>query len=91
MTPDAKNDDGLFDLCIVHEVSKPRIFSLVPRFLKGTQFSQKEVQLQQAGHVKLTALLGVLPAHMDGEIISSDATELEIKLLPRCLQVICPE
>ena len=56
MTPDAKNDDGLFDLCIVHEVSKPRIFTLVPHFLKGSQYGQKEVQLRQANQVTVTAL-----------------------------------
>lgn len=90
MTPESKNDDGLFDICIVHEVSKPRIFTLIPHFLKGTQFSEKEVQLRQASQVTVTAVHGGLPAHMDGEIISVDSTELVIELLPKRLQLICP-
>jgi diacylglycerol kinase (ATP) len=90
MSPDAHNDDGLFDLCIVRGVSRPRIFTLIPHFLKGSQFSQKEVQFRQAGVVICTAVQGALPAHLDGEIMSVNGTNLAIKILPRRLQVICP-
>ena len=36
-------DDGLLDLCITHEVSRARIFSLIPHFLQGTQATQKPI------------------------------------------------
>ena len=44
----AQNDDGLFDICIVHEVNKARIFTLISYFFSGAQFGQKEVQFRQA-------------------------------------------
>lgn len=89
MSPEARNDDGLLDLCIVHEVSKGRIFTLIPHFFSGTQFGQKEVQFRQAEQVTVTAVRGVLPAHMDGEIICTESKELSVNLLPRQLEVIC--
>jgi diacylglycerol kinase (ATP) len=91
MSPEAQNDDGLLDLCVVREVSKPRIFTLIPYFFSGTQFAQKEVQLLQAEQVTVTAVDGVLPAHLDGEIISREGKELSVELLPRQLEVICGE
>ena len=48
MAPDAKPDDGLFDLVIVRQVSRLRIFSLIPHFMKGTQGSQPEVRTLRA-------------------------------------------
>ena len=44
MAPDSKPDDGLFDLVIVRQVSRLRIFSLIPHFMKGTQGTQPEVR-----------------------------------------------
>ena len=90
MSPQAQNDDGLLDLCIVHEVSKGRIFTLIPYFFSGAQFGQKEVQFLQTNQVTVTAVRGVLPAHMDGEIIGMESTELSVQLRPRQVDVICP-
>lgn len=90
MSPQAQNDDGLLDLCIVHEVSKARIFTLLPHFFSGAQFKQKEVQFRQAAQLTVTAVRGVLPAHLDGETLCTDATELVVKLLPRQLDLISP-
>lgn len=88
MSPESQNDDGLLDLCIVREVSKGRIFTLIPHFFSGSQFAQKEVQFLQADEVVVTAQQGVLPAHLDGETLSTAGTELVIKLLPGQLDLI---
>jgi len=90
MTPHAKLDDGLFDLCMAHEAGRLRIFALIPHFMHGTQETQKEITTGQATHVSITALKGVLPTEVDGEIISEDCTHLEIELLPKQLEIICP-
>ena len=88
MAPDAKPDDGLFNLCIAHEVSRARIFSLIPHFLKGTQVTQEPITTGQAAHVSITAVKGVLPAQTDGEILCIDGQHLEIELLPRQIEVL---
>ncbi|MGA2489324.1 MAG: diacylglycerol kinase family protein [Anaerolineales bacterium] len=91
MAPDSKPDDGLFDLVIVRQVSRLRIFGLIPHFMKGTQGSQPEVQTLQAARVAITALEGGLPAQSDGEIICVDGSRLDIELLPHQVEVVCPK
>jgi diacylglycerol kinase (ATP) len=91
MAPDSKPDDGLFDLVIVRQVSRLRIFSLIPHFMKGTQGSQPEVQTLRAARVAITALEGALPAQSDGEIICVDGSHLDIELLPAQVEVVCPK
>jgi diacylglycerol kinase (ATP) len=90
MAPDSKPDDGLFDLVIVRQVSRMRIFSLIPHFMKGTQGTQPEVRTLRAARVAITAVAGTLPAQSDGEIICVDGSRLDIELLPRQVEVVCP-
>jgi diacylglycerol kinase (ATP) len=89
MAPDAEPDDGLFDLCIAHEVSRARMFSLIPHFLRGTQATQEPITTGQAAHISVTAVAGSLPAHTDGEILCIDGQHLEIELLAHQIEVIC--
>ena len=88
--PNSKPDDGLFDLVIVRQVSRLRIFSLIPHFMKGTQGSQPEVQTLRAARVAITALEGALPAQSDGEIICVEGSRLDIEMLPAQVEVVCP-
>ena len=90
MAPDAKPDDGLFDLVIVRQVSRLRIFSLIPHFMKGTQGSQPEVKTLRAARVSISAVEGALPAQSDGEIICVDGRRLDIEMLPHQVEVVCP-
>jgi YegS/Rv2252/BmrU family lipid kinase len=91
MAPEAKPDDGLFDLVIVRQVSRLRIFSLIPHFMKGTQGSQPEVRTLRAARVSITAMEGTLPAQSDGEIICVDGARLDIEMLPGQVEVVCPK
>ncbi len=86
--PDAKPDDGLFDLCIAEEVSRPRMLTLLPHFLKGTQATQPEIAMKRSRHISLTATKGVMPVQVDGEILADACRELSIEILPAQLEVI---
>jgi len=86
--PDGKADDDLFDLCIAHQVSRLRIFGLIPHFLKGTQASQEPIKMEQARRVVVTAVEGVLPAHADGETLCTEGQRLEVELLPGQIEMI---
>jgi YegS/Rv2252/BmrU family lipid kinase len=88
MAPDGLPDDGLFDLCIARQVSRRRVFGLIPHFLRGTQSTQEPVRTGQAQKVIVTALEGVLPAHADGETLCIDGKRLALELLPRQIEVI---
>lgn len=86
--PNASPDDGLFDLCIAEEVSRPRMLTLLPHFLKGTQVSQPEIQMKQSRTVMITATKGFMPIQADGELLADDCRELTVEILPRQLEVI---
>ncbi|OGO21041.1 MAG: hypothetical protein A2Z14_12800 [Chloroflexi bacterium RBG_16_48_8] len=87
--PDAEPDDGLLDLCIAREVTRRRILTLIPYFLKGTQDTQEEITMGKAAQISISAIDGVLPAQTDGEILCTDGNHLEIEILPRQLEVVC--
>jgi YegS/Rv2252/BmrU family lipid kinase len=89
LAPDAEPDDGLFDLCIAHEVSRPRMFALLPHFLRGTQATQPEIATDRASRISIISLGGPLPAQTDGEILCVDGHHLEVELLPRQLELVC--
>jgi diacylglycerol kinase family enzyme len=89
MAPDSRMDDGLFDLVLARQVSRLRIFSLIPHFMKGTQGSQPEISTMRAARVRITAVQGTLPAQSDGEILCVDGTRLDIEILPHQIEVLC--
>lgn len=89
MAPDSSNIDGLLDLCIARQVSRGRIFALIPHFLKGDQATQESISTARAKRVAVTALEGVLPVHADGETICTAGASLSIELLPAQLSLIC--
>ncbi|HEY3310006.1 MAG TPA: diacylglycerol kinase family protein [Anaerolineales bacterium] len=86
--PNSKTDDGLFDLCICETASKPRVFGLIPYFLKGTQETQPEIKMRRAKNVTVTAVEGDFPAHADGEMICYNGKTLSMELLPSWLEII---
>lgn len=90
MAPKSSNQDGLFDLCIAREVSKTRILSLIPHFLRGTQFSQPEIQFLQTSALSVRALNGHLPIHADGETICTAGDQVEIEIIPKALKIWKP-
>lgn len=89
MAPEAKIDDGLFDLCIADQVSKLGILALIPRFMQGTQASHPAVHTGRTNRIAVTALEGVLPAHADGETICTEGKKLVVELLADQIDVIC--
>jgi YegS/Rv2252/BmrU family lipid kinase len=88
MAPQAQLDDGLLDFCIADEVSRARIFGLIPHFIKGTQATQPEIRTGRARRVVVTAIEGVLPGHADGEVLCTEGRQLTIELLPRQIEVL---
>ena len=81
-------DDGLFDLVVAGQVSRPGILALLPRFMMGTQADHPAISTDRTASIKITAVDGTLPAHADGETLSTAGQELEITILPLALRVI---
>ena len=89
MAPDARIDDGRFDLCIASQLSRPGILALIPRFMKGTQASRPSIKTGRTARITVTALDGVLPAHADGETLCTEGKRLTMEVLPRQIEVLC--
>jgi diacylglycerol kinase (ATP) len=88
MAPQGDPCDGVFDLCIAKNISKAKILALIPRFMNGTQAGHPAIQFKQDTRVTVRALDGLLPVHVDGEVLSADVKELLIEILPGRLKVI---
>ena len=89
MAPEAKIDDGRFDLCIAKQVSRLGILALIPRFMKGTQASRPSVTTRRTDRITRTAIEGVQPAHADGETLCTEGKGLTMEILPRQIEVVC--
>ena len=88
MAPQGNPGDGHFDLCIVSEASRTRIFGLIPYFLKGTQASQPEVTNGRTDKISIKAVKGTLPAHCDGETLCESGQELSAEITPAAIEIV---
>jgi diacylglycerol kinase (ATP) len=88
MAPKGDPGDGQFDVCIAGQVTRGRILSLIPHFLKGDQEGQPAISVARCRQVRVVAEEGVLPAHADGETLCVDGHELQAELLPAQIEVL---
>jgi len=86
--PDAQPDDGLLDLCIVREIGRLPMLSLVPRFMNGSHVNHESVTMARAKRVIISSPDDLI-AHADGEMLCTDAHRLEFEILPQRLRVWC--
>jgi diacylglycerol kinase (ATP) len=87
LCPDARPDDGLFDVCIADALSLPRLLRVLPGVLSGAHVRRPEVTMRRARRVQISSA-DPLPVHADGEILAEAAHELDIELLPGRLTVL---
>lgn len=88
LTPDARPDDGRLDLCAVAEVGVGRLLALIPTLFWGGHGRFREVRLAQVTSVIVRSPEEPLRLHLDGEIRSTGATEVEFQVRPATLPVL---
>jgi len=88
VAPQAQPDDGLFDLCIVREVSRLAMLGLIPHFMKGTHVGREPITMARARRVTISSPDDLI-AHMDGEVLCTDAHRIECEILSQRLRVRC--
>jgi YegS/Rv2252/BmrU family lipid kinase len=86
VAPDARADDGLFDLSITREVSRPAMLGLIPHFMNGTHIDREPVTMTRARRVRITSA-DEMVAHVDGEVLFTDGHEITCEILPQRLRV----
>ena len=87
VAPDAKLDDGLFDVVSVGDVGKLRFLGNLPKVFKGTHVEKDEVRVFRAQHLELSASRP-FPVYADGEHLTDLPAALRV--LPRALNVLVP-
>jgi diacylglycerol kinase (ATP) len=85
VTPHARPDDGLLDICVVRKMNKLKLFCWVPTIFFGGHLGLKQVEYFQAPSVRIEAARE-LELYADGDYACR--TPLEISVLPRALRVI---
>lgn len=84
--PDANYEDGILDLCVVGNVSKPTILRALPTAFKGKHFRFKGVEAKRARKVRIKTGKP-LWVHTDGEA-KTQADGICLTILTEKLKVI---
>lgn len=87
LTPKAKLDDGLFDVCYVKHISRWRVIKNFSKLTNGRIAELDEIEMYQAKHIKVESSVNV-PFHFDGEIFHEKLKKLDIKLHPQAQPII---
>ncbi len=87
LTPDAIIDDGLFDLNIIRNLNKIEIYQNLIGVFSGKHVRLPQVTMDRSDHVRIESEEG-FAAHVDGELLSLDLSSLDVKLLPKALEVV---
>lgn len=85
--PNANHKDGILDLCVVGNVSKPTILCALPFAFKGQHYRFKGVESKRASKIRICTD-SPLWVHTDGEA-KTQADGICITLLEEKLKVIC--
>lgn len=90
LTPDAKINDGQFDLCLIQAIPIRKAATLLPRVLYGRHTVHPDVKMTRARLIKVIFDSESLAVHLDGEFDELDSRSFTIDLLPKQLRVIVP-
>jgi YegS/Rv2252/BmrU family lipid kinase len=89
MAPDAKNYDGLLDMCIAGRLSRGEMVDLIGRYTKGTQAKHPKIKTCRSSRYAIKAPNGGLVVHADGETICTNGSSLLVECLPSRVRMIC--
>jgi diacylglycerol kinase (ATP) len=87
LAPDAGQDDGLFDVVTIGDVSKLDFVTTAPKLYSGRYLSHPKVELLRSSCVAITAV-EPLPLEVDGEPIG--ATPARFVVVPAALRLRVP-
>ena len=88
LAPEARLDDGLFDVVWSEEVNRAEVLRLIPAALGSTLPRHPKVHLARAREVEVE-LAKEVPAHIDGEILAPTRV-FRARVLPGALRIVAP-
>lgn len=88
IAPDARLDDGLFEVVVLKDAPRWQYFAAMPATLNGKIYDAEFVQHYTSKKVRITSS-GENYIHLDGEgLKTSEPLEFEVK--PNCLHILVP-
>jgi YegS/Rv2252/BmrU family lipid kinase len=85
MTPEARNDDGLLDMCLAPRTSLLQLLRLLPLTFKGSHVRTGRVILCRGERIRIDSP-GGMPVHIDGEMVGLDIPGLDLRVATRALR-----
>lgn len=85
LAPNALQDDGMFDVCILHDIGVFAFLKLLPKFKKGKHLDSKHFTFLKTAKMKVTTELDC-EVQLDGELVGH--TPAEFIALPGALSMI---
>jgi len=89
LAPNARPDDGVFDITLVREVGLRDVVTLVPRILRGTHGGHVAVLMRTARALRVESGDDrPLCFHVDGELRETESRAFSVEVLPGALAVL---
>jgi diacylglycerol kinase (ATP) len=85
IAPNADIRDGLFDVVVVGDVSKPDLLVSFPRIYKGTHLTHPKISIKHAREVEIISQKGIA-LQADGELIGESPARFSI--LPSAMTIL---
>src|SRR5262249_3487236 len=89
VSPEARVDDGLLNLCIFRRAPRARLLGHFLRILRGTHGHLPEVVMAASPWVRIESDGAPLPISLDGEL-PRHTTPIELRCDPRRVMVLAP-
>lgn len=87
ITPDARPDDGLFDVCIIDPLPLHEALARLPFVVFGKHTKMRPVHMSRCHSIVIESETPI-PAQIDGEVLFE--TRYEITMLPGAIECIVP-
>jgi YegS/Rv2252/BmrU family lipid kinase len=87
LAPEARQDDGLFEVVTIGDVTKPDFVTTAPKLYSGRYLAHPKVELLRSATVTIEAAVP-LPLEVDGEPIGTTPARFEI--VPSALRLRVP-
>jgi YegS/Rv2252/BmrU family lipid kinase len=87
LAPEAEQDDGLFDVVLIGDVTKRDFVTTAPKIYKGTYLAHPKVELLRSHTVAVDATER-LPIELDGEQVGT--TPVRFEVVPHAVRVRVP-
>lgn len=86
--PGADPCDGWLDVCLIRRIGLPRFLAALPRVMRGTHVTMKEVAVLRTRKLTIRAVDAPLLLHLDGELRTPGVQECTVTVEPGCLNVL---